>query len=73
MGYFVYLYKIGFGSATSIPVKQSFPVLSLHSPFAIFVKNRMRLGNVKVRKSSPFRFVAVMVFHYIDDGRLEEP
>lgn len=37
MGYFVYLYKIGCGSATSIPVKQSFPVLLLHSPFAIFV------------------------------------
>ena len=51
MGYFVYLYKIGFDSATSIPVKQSFPVLLLHSPFAIFVKNRMRLGNAKVRRS----------------------
>lgn len=37
MGYFVYLYKIGCGSATSILVKQSFPVLLLHSPFAIFV------------------------------------
>jgi len=37
MGYFVYLYKIGCGSAASIPVKQSFPVLLLHSPFAIFV------------------------------------
>ena len=51
MGYFVYLYKIGCGSATPIPGKQSFPVLLLHSPFAIFVKNRMRLGNAKVRKS----------------------
>lgn len=37
MGYFVYLYKIGFGSATSILVKQSFSVLLLRSPFAIFV------------------------------------
>lgn len=37
MGYFVYLYKIGSGSPTSIPGKQSFPVLLLRSPFAIFV------------------------------------
>ena len=26
-----------------------------------------------MRKSSPFRFVAVMVFHYIADGRSDEP
>lgn len=37
MGYFVYLYKIGCGSATSILVKQSFSVLLLRSPFAIFL------------------------------------
>ena len=41
---FIYLHKIGCGSAVPKSEKQSFSVLSLHSPFTIFVKYRIRLN-----------------------------
>ncbi len=41
---FIYLHNIGCGSAVPKSEKQSFSVLSLHSPFAIFALYRMRLN-----------------------------
>lgn len=41
---FIYLHNIGFGSAVPKSEKQSFSVLSLHSPFTIFAKYRIWLN-----------------------------
>lgn len=41
---FIYLHKIGCDSAVPKSEKQSFSVLSLHSPFTIFVEDRIRLN-----------------------------
>ena len=39
--------------------------LSLHSPFAIFELDRMRFGNIKIRKNFVFTFAIALTFHYL--------
>ena len=48
-----------------IPEKHSFSVLSLHSPFTIFVEDRRRFGNIKICKNFVFSFAIALTFHYL--------
>ena len=62
---FIYLHKIGCDSAVPKSEKQSFSVLSLHSPFAIFVEDRIRLGKVNIEKQWCFSLASALAFHYL--------
>ena len=55
--------NIGCGSAVPKSEKLCFSVLSLRSPSAIFVKDRMRFGDIKNQKKDVFSFAVASIFH----------
>ena len=62
---FIYLHNIGCGSAVPKSEKLRSSVLSLHSPFTIFVEDRIRLGSAKIGKTEFLRFVVALAFRYL--------
>ena len=55
--------NIGCGSAVPKSEKLCFSVLSLRSPSAIFVKDRMWSGDIKNQKNDVFSFAVASIFH----------